>query len=117
MKHAGFLDFIVPIMVGLLLHIPVYVKYRHNQRDGHPPKVWLAFLLCFVASPTCGLLYVDGVIPALMMLGGLIATMSLWLISENLAKNFVPLLFVILTFVPPVRAKAVKDAMTRGSLS
>jgi hypothetical protein len=116
MKNAGSLDLIVTIMVGLLLHIPVYVKYRHNQRDGHPPKVWLAFLLCFVASPTCGLLYVDGVIPALMMLGGLIATMSLWLISDNL-KSFVPLLLVILTFVPPMRAKQVKDAMTHGSLS
>jgi len=50
----------------LLLHYPSYRAYRWNKQNKKPPRIWEAVLLSFFPSPVGGILYVGGVVPALI---------------------------------------------------
>ena len=50
----------------LLLHYPIYRAYRWNKQNRKPPRIWEAALLSFFPSPVGGILYVGGVVPALI---------------------------------------------------
>jgi hypothetical protein len=96
------LGFILTVL--LLCHIPVYLRYRRNERDKIPPSVWIALLLTFLLSPTGGLLYVDGLIWAAIILVGLIATIMLPMILPKNLVSIVPLILMFLMCIPAARA-------------
>jgi uncharacterized membrane protein YfcA len=73
MQPVASIELIVIVLVVIVLHYPVYRAYRKNKENNKPSKIWAAVLLSFVPTPICGILYVVGIIPALILFIILIA--------------------------------------------
>ena len=59
-------EWLIICMVVLVCHIPIYKAYRRNKHSKKPPKVWVAIILSFIPGQSGGILYVVGIIPAII---------------------------------------------------
>ncbi|MGR3309440.1 MAG: hypothetical protein ACUZ77_01585 [Candidatus Brocadiales bacterium] len=54
------------VLIYPAVHVPIYMAHRRNEKNNKQSKVWAAVLLSFLPSPVGGILYVKGVIVALI---------------------------------------------------
>ena len=75
----------IMLVFMFLLHLPIYRSYRHNKQNRKPPKIWEAVLLSFFPSPMGGILYVGGIVPALIGYALVVLVLAIVKFSELLA--------------------------------